>query len=470
MKAKGTRLVLIAVSACVLIFLASGVSFAAFEFADGRFYITGWLEILTSLGLQNGPIVPGYRRNEKWSFHTFRNTLQIETTVKLTPNVNFFFLGRGYFEGTYDFGQLDTSPERRAAEPTGNYSMKKFFDAREYLITANVGHLTFRVGRQQVVWGEADAIRIADIINPLDFSWHYMFESWDDIRIPLRMINIVYNPPSQYALRFQLIYIPEDFRPNLFAPAGAVWAIPQVPQIVWDQEHHEFPEKYSLDNGQVGERIRAVVRGVEMSLFHFYHRADSAVYTFDPRHLPLPLHFQWPYMNTVGGTFNFFERFTSTVFRGEMAVTLDQPFTSTLLDRIIKRNTLAFMLGFDRPTMLTWLNREKAFFISGQWYHKQIFNHDPNITDPVMANHRSQDIFSLLVNTEFWHSRIVPQFLGVWDIRGNGFLQPSIKYSPNQHWDVTLAANFIIADKETEGYWGPINRSDEVYLRVRYKF
>jgi hypothetical protein len=470
MKGKTILFVLVAVVGCLLTFFASDVAFAAFEFADGRIFITGWLENFTSLGLTDGNDDGVHKVNEKGTIHTFRNTLQVETTAKLTPEVTFFLLTRGYYEGSWDLGnRLDKSPEDRNAVPGGD-PMKEDFEAREYHVTAKMGDFTFKLGRQQVVWGESDAIRISDIINPLDLSWHYNLDNWEDMRIPLRMANIIYSPPSEHQLTVQLVYIPEDFRPNQFAPAGAVWGMPGVPQVVWDQMKAELPKEHSLSNGQIGERVQWTMGGWEFSLLHLYHRVDSAVYTFDPTHNPLPLRFSWPFVNTVGGTFNKFEKFTSTVFRGEMAVTFKQPFTSIPLDRIIEKDTVAFMLGFDRPTMWTWLNPNKAFFISGQWYHKHILNHDPDISDPVIAGHKRQDILTLLVNTSYWHDRITPQFLGVYDTMGNGFLQPSIKYSPNQNWDVTLAANFLFGREDNDGYWGPVRKSSEVYLKTRFKF
>jgi len=36
--------------------------------------------------------------------------------------------------------------------------------------------LRLRVGKQQLVWGEADLFRMLDRANPLDTSWHFVEE------------------------------------------------------------------------------------------------------------------------------------------------------------------------------------------------------------------------------------------------------------------------------------------------------
>lgn len=161
--------------------------------------------------------------------------------------------------------------------------------------------------------------------------------------------------------------------------------------------------------------------------------------------------------------------FFKTVFRGECAYTMDQPYTSSLSDRIIEKDTFAFMLGFDRPTMWTFLNR-KSFFISGQWFHKDILNYDSDIVSVDMSQDRSQDIVTLLVNTSFYHDYITPQILVVEDFSGNGFFQPSIKYAPGDLWEATLAANLIWGSAPDDGYFGGASKNDEIYLRLKLKF
>jgi len=44
--------------------------------------------------------------------------------------------------------------------------------------------LNFRIGRQQIVWGETDNFRMLDRVNPLDLTWHLQQETWDQTARP----------------------------------------------------------------------------------------------------------------------------------------------------------------------------------------------------------------------------------------------------------------------------------------------
>ncbi len=55
---------------------------------------------------------------------------------------------------------------------------------RELYVDAIIDDWWFRVGKQQIVWGKTDFFRMQDIINPVDFGYHFFFDSFEDIRIP----------------------------------------------------------------------------------------------------------------------------------------------------------------------------------------------------------------------------------------------------------------------------------------------
>ena len=82
---------------------------------------------------------------------------------------------------------------------TGALNALKFENqlARSCTSTSKMADIpvSFRLGKQQIIWGEADDFRMLDRANPLDTSWHYIMEipppsfGWDDLRIPLWMVK-----------------------------------------------------------------------------------------------------------------------------------------------------------------------------------------------------------------------------------------------------------------------------------------
>jgi hypothetical protein len=95
--------------------------------------------------------------------------------------------------------------------------------------------VSFRLGRQQVIWGESDQFRLMDVINPLDLTWHLQQEDWDKIRIPLWMVKMIYDlgDVGPFTNSFaELVWNPGDFQPGVkveFLPAP--WSVP-VPNPV----------------------------------------------------------------------------------------------------------------------------------------------------------------------------------------------------------------------------------------------
>ena len=89
--------------------------------------------------------------------------------------------------------------------------------------------LSFRIGRQQVIWGESDQFRLMDIINPLDTTWHLQQEDWDKIRIPLWLVKMIYDlgDVAGFSNTFaELVWNPGDFQPgNKVEFLPAPWAV-----------------------------------------------------------------------------------------------------------------------------------------------------------------------------------------------------------------------------------------------------
>ena len=67
-----------------------------------------------------------------------------------------------------------------------NYSQQDYL--RELYVDASVGDWDLRIGKQQVVWGTADGIKLLDMVNPTDYR-EINQNTMADARIPVWMIN-----------------------------------------------------------------------------------------------------------------------------------------------------------------------------------------------------------------------------------------------------------------------------------------
>jgi hypothetical protein len=162
--------------------------------------------------------------------------------------------------------------------------------------------LSFRIGRQQVIWGESDQFRLMDIWNPLDLTWHLQQEPFEKIRIPLWLIKGLWDigTVGPYSNVFvEAVWNPFDFQPGAkvdFLPrpwaaaivsplrSGQVQSasvnsfIPLNPEF--DMQGTSFRrgdfEKNPAEASEVGGRVHAVTpQGLEFTLNYLYGRGRA---------------------------------------------------------------------------------------------------------------------------------------------------------------------------------------------------
>lgn len=446
----------------------------ALQLLDRKLEISGFLENSTGVHLEDN--LPGY--SERGDLSMSRSTFQLEGNYGLTETTTLHGIGRFYYEGSFD---LDTDIDQRPRD-----AMLRGEDLGALYVNVHETGWNLRVGKQQVIWGESDGLRMSDIINPLDYSWHYIFESWEDIRIPLWMVDFDLKVPGTKSSFVELVWVPADFRATEVAPDAANWAFPSF--VTPTGLEYDFynkcmklsePDNHSLKSGEGGIRYKTQIGAWDIAIFDYYSRNDLPVVREDwgsrlvqSGFAPTDI-FEYKYVNKAGGSFNVHEdRWTGTVFRGELAYSFGDPMNDRSLTRIYEKDTLAYMLGFDRPTTISFLNPAQSFFISGQIFQKWILNwkDSDDIFTGDLGHNKSQTILSLLINTSYINGKLSPQVFVVYDIEGDGWVQPQVSYELSRAWHVALGANLMWSNHTDFGYFGPFEKNDEAYLRVKYSF
>ncbi|MBV8135600.1 MAG: hypothetical protein JO121_08180, partial [Deltaproteobacteria bacterium] len=98
-------------------------------------------------------------------------------------------------------------------------------------------NFSMRVGKQQVIWSEADALSGTEVTNPVDGSYHGFipFEAAEDLRKNVRMVKFNYILPDMYKTannELEAFWIPGDFQGNTVflgwttADGRNPWSIP----------------------------------------------------------------------------------------------------------------------------------------------------------------------------------------------------------------------------------------------------
>jgi hypothetical protein len=432
----------------------------AFTFFDGNFELKGFVRNITSVRTEepNGGL--GGDQFKKYDVDLMRTSLQVEGSYTITPEFRFYGRWRGSYDGTFDLKNSQTFPK----DVVDQNQLENEF--RELYVDIRKGPLFLRLGKQQIVWGESDGLRLADIINPLDLRAHYLLESWEDIRIGLPAIRSIYTVNPK--LDLELVWVPVSFEPTKWAGHGMYWEIPGlgtggVPEQTVDR---------SLRNGSVGGKVRSIIgSGLEVSVYDYYHRDEIPHFDLTSTGLSLA----HPYMNSIGGTFNTNVETLKTIFRGEAVYNIGEgQLDFTKPDWISKKNTVSLMLGVDRNTYLP-INSESSL-LSFQVFYKKVLNTDsttrtfgdPNNTVP------EETVITGFINTSYPHlvpnGVLTPALLVAYDVSGAWWVNPKLSLKYGDNWTFAIASNLFTGHNNTRGFFNPVNDRDEVYVDIKYSF
>jgi len=213
-----------------------------------------------------------------------RNELKIDLTLKpeysVLPDVRLekvFLSYRGAYDAIFELS--DRYDDVREKSPDdfeyGKDDIEWENDLREAFIDFVAEHgnhtLNLRLGRQIVMWGEADGFNLINIVCPDDVSYQLFFSDVDDLATPLWMGRLDYEcvdiGPFR-SLGAQFLAIP-DIRPDQFAPLGGTdgWINFDSPYAfifksldgIGIQEIKEDVADRSFDNMEYGIKLSATI-------------------------------------------------------------------------------------------------------------------------------------------------------------------------------------------------------------------
>ena len=336
-------------------------------------------------------------------------------------------------------------------------------------------NLWLRIGKQSIAWGEAVALRVLDIVNPLDLSQSIFFdraaEEFDSIRIPQWFIraNYIISNTAVPDLTAEFLLNPGAVVPTLLPPQGSPYNV--VPSVA------KIKEKINQGEPTVGGRLSGTMGNVQFSLNFITKPNDDAVAVFkgisllsSPPFTKIRFDGKHPRVYIVGGSMNYVWQQAGAVLRAETTVTPNAPFArGDAASRIIERPLWESVLAADRPTYvfpdLDSMNIGFQFF--------ETFTGGDNL-NKVRAGGAKFDQavhqVSIFLQQPLFQKRLTLEFLGVFDTDDAHWLQPGIHWEIGTNMRLDLFYNEFGGAEKRVGRLGNFFWADGAFLRFTCGF
>lgn len=352
--------------------------------------------------------------------------------------------------------------------------------------------LSWRLGKQQVIWGRTDLFRVLDVINPVDFSRNNIYDELEDIRIPMWIAKADWRMGAGEVfddLNLSFVWNFDKFRPhnlgqcgqpnsildagcffrgmnNLWENGGTVAnfaggniATDFGPGQIGIRKAH-MPS-WSLSNSQFGIKLEGVYGDFGFSLNALTYRSqlpslrggipaqnaftgETAVW---PGLIAFDIHF--PRVNLIGGSMDYYSQAIDTVFRFEVAHTEGEEFANTLQSRLFSEsNVTRYVIGADKNIFIPFLNPGRAFLFSGQLFGQHIHEHqleDRPLGKAGMPDWEQNWIGTLLVKGWWMNDRLSPQIIVAHDFKAQATaIAPSVEYLFSDNLKIVAGANLKV--------------------------
>ena len=402
-------------------------------------------------GFVDEEIAYTYDSPARWSRAVTR--LQLNLDGRLGEEVKYKLSGRLDFDPVYYQSNFYLDPVKK------DQRFSAFW--RENYLDFNAGDWAFRVGAQNIIWGEVAGLFFADVVSARDLR-EFLLPSFDILRIPQWAVRTEYFAGDAH---FEAIWIPVPTFDNIGKPGSDFYPVPLSPKpTAAEAALFVDPTKpdRSLSNGNFGVRAGTLVSGWDLAAFYYRSYAVSPTFfrvatgnpdspfVFEPRYDRI-----WQVGSTVTKDLG------SVVVRAEAVYAGGQRFASTdqtAPEGVVDRNTLDWIVSAEHPF------ESIDGRVNLQVFQRHFFSGG---ADEVALNPGDWGA-SLLVSAKIapqWEPSLqwIQTFGG-----GGAMIRPRLAWTPVQNLSIAFGVDIFTGDRN--GLFGRYGDKDRGYTELRYSF
>ena len=345
------------------------------------------------------------------------------------------------YENAYLFTSLNGVHNSILDDRTGVQLQEAYFNYQNDLVE-------FKAGRQIVVWGVADGLRITDLISPVDYT-EFMSSDYDDMRMAVDGFRVKY--PGE-RVNAEIVYVPvpryfqmplgEDnpWRPNLPEKAGL-----------------DFPEgpDAKFKNGDFGTRLSFFLSNLDFSISALHTHNQSPVSVVEPvSRDSVVIHGIHETMTMFGGDMSM--PIGEFVIRAEVAEYFREALGYANNLDYARKNTFNALGGIDWYAGNNW-----TFMV--QYLHKYIADYSDEL-----ANEKNSSEMTFRISKELLNNTLKFSLYGMFDIDNLGYYgRASGDYSLTDQVMLSLGYDHFGGKRgQLAGY----KKNREVWAKAKYYF
>ncbi|SHG26189.1 hypothetical protein SAMN02745206_03571 [Desulfacinum infernum DSM 9756] len=399
------------------------------------------------------PVVHGYIKNETavrtasdTQLTKSKNILYLSSIYPITPDITLHVAGRFFYDATFSLTNHYNEVVREDQEHEAAL--------RQAYVHASMGNLDLKLGKQQIVWGEAvGGLFVADVVNPKDLR-EFILPDPAEIRIPVWAANIEYFLQGIY---LQAVWLPIVEFNDLPEPGTEFYEYPVGFSTTARSRTPREPPR-TLGNSAVGIRLSRMIHDWDLGAFYLYtyDYFPTRFLTLTPSLLIIEPSYRR--LHILGGTFS--KPVGETVFKGEMVLNLGKYFsTHDPMDSrgVTKKNSLDYLLALDRTI---WGRLD----CNVQWLQHIVLDHESSLIEK-----KTRSYVSTWFKTDFLDGRLEPEFFFVFGLdRGDLLLRPKMSFRWGGRWKVTVGMD--VFEGSSDGDFGRFDSKDRVYAEISRSF
>lgn len=219
------------------------------EYKPPMFSLDGYFKLSSSYNFAHDK--PENGQTDWRGVSRLRSELQLELNANLPGSWKAYISGKGSYDAAYEIKGRD----KFTSEVLDNYENELEF-RQVYILGSLSDHLDIKAGRQTVVWGKSDNIRVTDVLNPLD-TREFGLTDIEDLRLPVVMTRV-----DAYTGSWNLTGIAvHEIRFNKNAEYGSDFYPGASPPPPEDKPSN------SIDNTEFAVAINGMFSGWDMALY-----------------------------------------------------------------------------------------------------------------------------------------------------------------------------------------------------------